>query len=273
MYLEIHEAFSSLPEWNAWAETVPEIRTPDYLEDVARNICATGFVDPCAGLVPADEVDGGSRNYREGLVARACTSRYRALLTLLRDHVLANGWCSPIYLAEHATDFGDMLASRFPFVVTSEYMPNPVVRMRMAHIRHEDPLRLTFPDRCFDAYLSSDAIVYAASMETVLREARRVLRRGGLFAATFPFRYGEPDTEVLSEIVKGELVHHGAPAFHEDPLTRTRSRLLYYVPGWDIVDAAREAGFASAEIVAQSSRTHAILGSEIAVVFALRAIA
>src|SRR5579862_9047427 len=79
MYLEIHEAFSSLPEWNAWAETVPEIRTPDYLEDVARNICATGFVDPCAGLVPADEVDGGSRNYREGLVARAppgsCASR------------------------------------------------------------------------------------------------------------------------------------------------------------------------------------------------------
>lgn len=273
MFLEVRNNFSSLDDWNAWAEPLPMLRTPSYIDDMARNVSSTGFIDPASGVVPAQEVVTTDRNYREGLQARGCTSRYRALQTLILDYVLVNGWCSPIYLAEQATDFGEAMRNRYPFIVTSEYMPNPVIRMRLGHIRHEDPLKLTLPDHSFDLYVSSDSMVYVSSLEGVLREARRVLRRGGQYLATFPFRYGEPDTEILAEHVKGEVIHHVPPTFHVDPLSGSRSRLLYFVPGWDILDVARSAGFQSAEIVVLSSRIHAIIGSEIATVFVLRATA
>jgi SAM-dependent methyltransferase len=273
MALEIRESFTSADDWNAWADAVKPLRSTSYLDEVARSVRSSGFIDPSSGVVPAQEVTATGRNYREGLIARGCTARYRALQTLVLDYVLVNGWCSPIYLAEQATDFGEMMRNRFPFIITSEYMPNPVIRMRMSHIRHEDPLNLTLPDHSFDLYVSSDSMVYVPSLEGVLREARRVLRRGGQFLATFPFRYGEPDTEVLAEQVQGEVVHHVPPTFHVDPLSGSRSRLLYFVPGWDVLDAARSAGFQSAEIVVQSSRIHAIIGSEIATVFVLKATA
>jgi len=178
MALEIRESFTTLEEWNAWADAVKPLRSTQYLQEIARSIRSSGFLDPASGVVPALEVVAADRNYREGLLARGCTSRYRALQSLVLDYVLVNGWCSPIYLAEQATPFGEAMRNRFPFIITSEYMPNPVIRMRMSHIRHEDPLNLSLPDHSFDLYVSSDSMVYVPSLEGVLREARRVLRRG-----------------------------------------------------------------------------------------------
>jgi len=269
--MEISEAFTSLDDWTAWSEDFLHLKNPAYIEGLVQSICATGFIDPCYGFIPGHEVVVETRNFRESLKARGCTSRYRALLKLALDHVLGLGWCSTIYLAEHLSAFAETLSARFPYVLTSEYIENPIIRMRSSDTRHEDPMCLSLPDRSFDLYLSADAMVYAPDMDRLLREAHRILRRGGIFLATFPFRYGEPDTEILAQIVNGETVHRRQPVFHHDPVSGTRTRLLYLVPGWDIVEAARAAGFASAEIVVQGSRTHAIVGSEIAAIFVLRA--
>jgi SAM-dependent methyltransferase len=252
---------------------MPQVRDRVYIDELAHSISATGFVDPLFGVVGADEIVAKTGNYREGFRARGSTSRYRALLRLVMDHVLANGWCSSIYLAEHATDFAEAFSTRFSYVVRSEYMPNPVVRLKMPHIRHEDPVALTLPDHSLDVYISADSMNYAPDMKTFLQEARRVLRRTGVLLATCPFRYGEPHSEIRAQILDGEVVHRAPPSFDLDPLSRARSRLVFFIPGWDILEVARSVGFRAAEIVAQTSRTHAILGAEIATIFVLKATA
>src|SRR5262249_34590522 len=155
--------------------------------------------------------------YREGLLARGSTSRYRALMTHIVDYVLANGRCSTIYLPEHMTMLAQTMTEHFPYLVTSEYLPSAAARRRHPQIRHEDPVKLALPDHSFDLYVSSDTMVYAPSMEGFLREARRVLRRSGLLLATFPFRYSEQESEIKVKIVDGKIIHRGDPVYHGDP--------------------------------------------------------
>ena len=270
---EIELSFRSLEAWNAWSEGRKEIRDQAYIDDMARSIQLTGFLDPLSGFVHPSEVISAGDNHREGFGAHGLNSRYRAMMLPLVEHTLMNGRCCTVYLSEHVSSFADAVARRFPYIITSEYMPNPSVRRRLFQIRHEDPLRLTLPDHAFDLYLSSDRMIYAPSMMDYLREARRVLRRTGQLIATFPFRYGEQSTEVRAYVKNGEITHMHSPEHHDDQLEPGGKKLVFFVPGWDILDAAREAGFSSAEILAINSRTQAILGAEIATVFVLKAVA
>jgi hypothetical protein len=270
---EIQLSFKSLEAWTEWSEARGEIRNEAYIQDLARSIELTGFLDPLAGFVHPSDVASVGDNHREGFGAHGLNSRYRAMMLPLVEHMLMNGRCCTIYLSEHISSFADSVTRRFPYVITSEYISNPSVRRRLFQIRHEDPLRLTLPDRAFDLYLSSDRMIYAPSMMDYLREARRILRRTGQLIATFPFRYGEQSTEVRAHNKNGEITHLLLPDYHDDELEPGGKKLVYFLPGWDILDAAREAGFTSAEIIAISSRMYAVLGAEIATVFVLRAIA
>ena len=272
-FSEIRQSFRTLEAWKSWSDSRQELRDQQYIDNMARSIKLTGFVDPLSGFIHPNEVRETGENYREGLSARGLNSRYRAMTLPLVEHTLMNGRCSTIYLSEHFSSFADVVTRRFPYVMTSEYMPNPAVRRRFFQVRHEDPLRLTLPDHAFDLYLSSDQMAYAPSMMDYLKEARRILRRSGQFIATLPFRYGESSTEIRAQIKDGEIVHWLPPESQDDPLDISQKKLVFFIPGWDILDATREAGFASAEIIATNSRTNAILGTEIAVVFVLRATA
>jgi hypothetical protein len=48
------------------------------------------------------------------------------------------------------------------------------------------------------------------------------------------------------------------PEYHGNPLDPQGS-LVFSIPGWDILDAARASGFAVAEMVAMSSRRYGIV--------------
>ena len=271
MFFEVDRSFASFEEWCRWDEALPQLRQADYIAELARSILLSGFIDPSLGVVRPHEIQDRGTNYREGLRAKGATSRYRALLRPAIDYLLANGWCSPVYLAEYATEFGEMAPLRFPYLLRSEYLPNEAARQRFPYIRHEDPVNLTLPDRSFDLYLSADTMIYAPSPEAFLKEARRVLRRGGMLLATFPFRYGEVDTTIHSALVDGAIVRYAEPVDHDDRLDPSRRQAVFFTPGWDVLEMARSAGFASAEIMAHSSRTNAVLGEEIAVIFVLKA--
>lgn len=271
MFLEISESFRSLDEWTAWIDLLPQLRDQRYINDLAHNIMTTGFDDPTFGLVRPRDIKAGTSNYREGFQANGATCRYRALLTLAIDYALSQGWCSPVYLAEQSSDFAEHFPARFPYVMRSEYLPDAAAQRRLPYIRHEDPMRLSMPDRSFNLYISADSMIYAPSMEGFLREAHRILRREGVLLATFPFRYGEPDSEIKAKLVNGEVVHRSAPLYHDDPVDPGARRLVFFEPGWDILEVARMVGFRSAEMVIQSSRKTAIMGTEIAGVFVLRA--
>jgi SAM-dependent methyltransferase len=270
---EIQLSFQSVEAWLTWLDRQKEIRDQAYIDDMACSIRLTGFLDPLVGFVHPSEFVSIDANNRESFDAYGLNSRYRAIMLPLVEYVLMNGRCCTIYLSEHVSRFAEAVLRRFPYVVTSEYMPIPSVRHRLFNIRHEDPLRLTLPDHAFDLYLSSDRLVYVPSMLDYLREARRILRRNGQLIATFPFRYGEQSTEIRAQIADNEITHLLSPQYHHDELESGGRKLVFFLPGWDIIDAALEVGFSTAEIIAISSRTHAILGTEIATVFVFRAVA
>ncbi len=273
MFSEICVACPGFDEWETLSAQCAFLKDPDYIQDLAKNIQLTGFVDPFNGIVRSDEFLVIDENYREGFQAHGANSRSRGILKEVLDYVLTYGRCSTIYMSEQVSAFAEAVKMQFPYLVTSEYVANPIVRWKLSHIRHEDPVRLSLPDHAFDLYISPDNMVFAVDMQAFLTEARRILRRTGVLIATFPFRYGEKETTVLAEMIGGKITHHHEPQYADDPLDGKGKRLLYFVPGWDILDAARNAGFRSAEIVVHSSRTNAILGAEIAAVFVLKAIA
>jgi SAM-dependent methyltransferase len=272
-FKEIKQSFQTFEAWKGWSEAHPELREKTYIYSMARSIKSTGFVDPLSGFVHPNDVEAADNNYREGLCAHGLNSRHRAMMLPFIEHTLMNGRCSTIYLSEHFGSFAEVVIRRFPYVMTSEYMPNPALRRRLFQVRHEDPLRLTLPDHAFDLYLSSDQMIYAANMIRYLKEARRILRRTGQLIATLPFRYGEVSTEIRAQIKNGEIIHQLEPEYRDNPLDMDEKKLIFFIPGWNILDAAGEAGFSSAEIIAISSRTHGILGAEIATIFVLRAVA
>jgi SAM-dependent methyltransferase len=272
MFLEVSQAFGGLEDWQTWSDSLPELRDLAYIQELAQSILATGFIDPALGTVRPEEIVNPDGNYREGLAARGACCRHRALLKPAVDYLLSNGWCSPVYLSEHVSAFGERAPIRFPYLLRSEYFPDLAARQQFPSVRHEDPMHLNLPNRCFDMYIAADTMVYSPDPEGFLKEAHRILRRGGMFLATFPFRYGDSDTEVYATLMNGELVEVYPALFHDDPLFAGRKRRVFFIPGWDIIDIAHSAGFSSVQILALSSRTHGIVGAEIATIFVLRAI-
>lgn len=271
MLFEINRTFSSFDEWIKWSENVPYLRDRNFINQVANDIKTNGFIDLLSGLIPANEIVNESPNYREGLLARGLNSRHRALLTLIVDRYLSNGWCAPLYLAEATSGFSHQLRNYIPFIFCSEYFNNPIARLKSNNLPYENPLDLSFPKNSFDIYVSSDQIVYTPSVSGYLKEARRILRPNGQFLATFPFRYGDMSHKVLAENNDGATEIYSQPEYHIDPITGDYDRLLYLIPGWDIIDLAHAAGFNRAEIVAIGSKINAILGEEIYTIFILRA--
>ena len=72
-----------------------------------------------------------------------------------------------------------------------------------------------------------------------------MLRADGVLVATFPFT-DEPTTLVRARLQDGAVQHLCEPEFHGDPLGG--GVLCWYHFGWDILQVAREAGFAQAQM-------------------------
>jgi hypothetical protein len=84
---------------------------------------------------------------------------------------------------------------------------------------------------------------------------RRAFCAGGQLIATFPFAH------VAQESVIKAVVEHPVP---DDAGVSRQSRRSAWqpcvtIPGWDIVDIARAAGFAIVNMVAMSSRKFSII--------------
>ena len=91
-----------------------------------------------------------------------------------------------------------------------------------------------------------------------LRELARILRPGGATLSTFPFLWGSEAGIRKAHLDKGvveHLVEH--PEYHSDPC-RPEGALVFYTPGWEVLEIARDSGFSRAEFVLYSSRMLAV---------------
>lgn len=192
---------------------------------------------------------------REALVCPSChlNARARAALGLLRDrHPQPD---AAVYLTEQASPAYVWLRKHYPAARGSEFEMAPARRQAIEAWLHqqgvpgaialEDVTSLSFAAASLDAIGSFDVLEHVPDYKKALAEFARVLRPGGDLFLTVPFLDDAQDTLVRARIDAQGNIEHLLPAeIHGDPLSD--GVLCYYHFGWDLLDAARDAGFADA---------------------------
>jgi len=104
----------------------------------------------------------------------------------------------------------------------------------------QDLQRLTFADESFDLVISSHVMEHVPNPWRALEEVRRVLRPGGRYIFSIPFR-GPPlsDTVARAVLEDGEVRHLVEPAYHNSPQGPS---LVFHDFGADLVDRGNACG-------------------------------
>ena len=113
-----------------------------------------------------------------------------------------------------------------------------------AHARYEvmDMEDLAFPDASFDAAICGHGLQFAPHLGLALREARRVIRSDGVFAATVPVSAMKEDVWALIDSVVDAWLPP-PPRVVDEQATRATVR-----DGAALREAVLDAGFASARV-------------------------
>lgn len=243
-------------QWFSDMETFLRLvdRRPDIFADATeqaaiRRAVRKGVSSAFFGHIAAREVAVVGPEAREHLLARGLNPRQRLLLDELVEFLGAAGISdmdATIHCHEAITPFALILRGRFPRVVCTEYAADEAIRRWLFPIPAEDICKLSFPDRCLDAVISGDVLEHVPDMDAALREIARVLRPGGRFLGTFPFIYEQQNGVRQASLVKGKIVYHREPIYHDNPVAPDRGSLVFELPDWTIIGRARRAGFKSA---------------------------
>lgn len=241
-------------EYAAWQAAAPDASAGD-VEPVAGEAVA-GRCDACGatrGFLPPRQ----PADTREGMhcVACGCMARQRAVARLLASTGLETA--ARVYLTEQASPLYVALRARFPALIGSEYVHAPLRRLRLMlwlwrrgvyqQVRQGDVTRLVFADASLDAALSLDVLEHVPDAEAAFREFARVLRPGGHLVATVPFYQDAAHSQRIASLgANGEVVHHGPPEFHGDPLGG--GVVCFHHFGWDLPAMLVRAGFAHARM-------------------------
>jgi SAM-dependent methyltransferase len=266
---EITASFTDISEWHRFSEARPHLSDPGYISSIVEGARTNGLSSAFLGAISAEDVKVTGDDYREHLQARGLNSRCRAVLELIAAEPWYRRPTATIYTAEAVTPFALALRGRFPRFIGSEYASNEAAREALFPIPFQDLGKLTFPPDRFDCVVTNDCLEHVPDIGQCLGEICRVLRRGGVMLSTFPFTFVY-DSAVKARLVDGEIEHLDEPEYHGNPAEPEARSLVFEIPGWNILDRARQAGFSRAEMVFVSGRKRAITASEVAGVFVLR---
>jgi len=199
----------------------------------------------------------GAVNWRETLACPNCRliNRWRSCIHLFE------AICQPmerdrIYLTETLSPVYATLATRYPFLVGSEYVPGAepggMVKLHHVKVRNEDVTRLSFDDRSLEAVLCFDVLEHVPDYRAALREFCRVLAPGGQVVLSVPFSFRQ-QTVVRAEVDSDGVVRHlQPPCFHGDPLS-AQGVLSYYDFGMELLGEMQQAGFSECFLVCYRS--------------------
>jgi hypothetical protein len=230
----------------------------------AHGGIATLRIDADAG----DEV-----NWRESVVCPQCqlNARMRFCTGVLAQWMTTQPGAR-LYLTEQATRGYALLKHRFGNVRGSEFIHDEQRRAAVdQYIRHitadpaeklhiEDVTRLSFADESFEMVASFEVLEHVPDYRLALREMARVLGRDGQLLLTAPFLDLVQDTVTRARLnPDGSITHLLPPEYHGDPVSD--GVLCFHHFGWDLLDALREAGFATAEVVSAWAPGFGLMGT------------
>lgn len=259
---EIALELRALEEWERVMADNPHFRDPDYIRPLAAAVAQEGAIEPLTGTkIPAGAMQL-TDNLREGLEYGHINSRMRAVLLSLQWTLAEKNWSdAKIYAAEAVTPFALRLRGIFAKFIGSEYSEREEQRQDLYPIPIEDLQNLSFPDDVFDVVTTNDVLEHVPSIDEALGEICRVLKPGGWHVGTAPFAVGQYDSIRRAELTNGQINFLTDPEYHGNPLDEKGS-LVFEVPGWDILERARKAGFRDAFVRFLMSPKHACFSSD-----------
>ena len=267
---EIDLSFESWEEWREWHNTHPVIFESSHYDGIAHDIMATGFIEPLtrAFVAPGhiSHVDG---NWREGLIHKGINSRMRAVLRLIEATFdLEAAPNLRIYAPEAVTAFALRLRGIFPRFLGSEFTDDVAIRAQLYPIPFENLMALTLPSDTFDLVSSNEVLEHVPDLDKALGEMCRVLKSGGWHIGTAPFLFMQEESQRRARFENGQLIHMMKPEYHGNPMSPTGS-LVFEIPGWDILQRCREAGFQSAAMRFVVSKAHGFVSNHVSGIFVL----
>jgi 2-polyprenyl-3-methyl-5-hydroxy-6-metoxy-1,4-benzoquinol methylase len=266
---EVTTSFTDISEWHRFCDARPHLFDKDFITRIVEHATQNGVRSAFLGRIPAEEVKVTGGEYREHLMAGGLNSRCRAVLELIAAEPWHTRPEATIYAAEAVTPFALIMRGRFPRFVGSEYASTEEARSALFPIPSQDLENLTFPSDRFDCVVTNDCLEHVPDIGRCLGEMHRVLHPGGVMLSTFPFTFVY-DSVVRARLADGQIEHLEEPEYHGNPAEPETRSLVFEIPGWNILDRARQAGFSRAEMVFVSGKEQAITASEIAGVFVLR---
>jgi len=164
------------------------------------------------------------------------------------------------------------LRGRYPRFVGSEYLQGTGGAAALFPVQHQDLQQLEYPTGAFDVALTREVLEHVPDITAALSELARILRPGGVMLSTFPFRWGSEKGLLMARLKNGQIEHLvEAPEYHSDP-HRPEGALVFYTPGWDVLDLARQSGFSRAEFLFYSSRMGGIVNPHLAGIWIMLAV-
>jgi hypothetical protein len=117
--------------------------------------------------------------------------------------------------------------------------------------------------------LCNEVLEHVEELQPALEAMATTLCLGGYLLATVPLAYGSQDSIIKARWRGGnqepELLME--PEWHGDPVAENDRSLVYRIPGWELLDQLKSAGFRQASIHAVSSEQYGVLGAELPIVF------
>jgi len=240
------------------------LNTLEIIHTSIQGISANGISNPINNDRSSfDQIKLERENLRESILVNGVNSRHRAiLLNLLNNVNLDNSRNLVMHLAEGITDLALFMRGVFPKVICSEFSDVPETINNLFPIPINDLLCMPYHNSVFDACLSCDVFEHLPDIDTALREYYRILKPNSVLLASFPMAYGQENSIEKARLSEGAVEYLMEPEFHGDPVN-SNGVLVFTVPGWDILEKCRAAGFNDAYINFTSSEKFGILASDI----------
>jgi SAM-dependent methyltransferase len=236
----------SREEWVASIATQTRESCALAINEIVSSACRSGVWSPFFGQIGPDEVEVRGDNYREALCARGFNPRQRAVLDRILDHAAGHDvYNVRIYAHEALTPVALALRGRYPKFIGSEYAIGKAVADDLYPIPAIDITDSPLPDSIFDFVISNEVLEHVPDLDAALRETARILKPGGMLLGTCPFNESGVDTDVRAVLEGSEIRHLAEPEYHGNPVDPEGGSLVFQVPGWDLLERARTAGFSN----------------------------
>jgi SAM-dependent methyltransferase len=250
----------SFDEWSAYADEHPGVHQLESLNRVGERILREGFVEPMTGRRADPEIIERGSDWREGIGAFGLNARQRHVLKLIDEHT-RDIFEPRIFGAEAFTPLAMLLRGRFARYYGAEYGATQELRDQLYPIPHEDLTALTLKPRTFDVVTTNEVLEHVPNVDGALYNLSRVLKAGGVHIGTLPFAFWQPKGFVRAKLHLGQVVHLMDQERHGNPADPDGGSLVFEIPGWDIIDRAKAAGFEDAYFIYETSEEHGFLNS------------